>query len=161
MTQCFFDGPEKVSNEDLLQVEDELREARREVERKAKAAREDHDAREHRRRAFDESRRNREHWQASSGSRHWDSFSDKNGTKHNPFSDNSGTKRSPWQPQSWSDVRGASQASGRVSEMTIATEGTPYGVLDVPFSASSSDIKKAYRMVSCIWRLDPASFVYQ
>jgi tetratricopeptide (TPR) repeat protein len=50
MTQCYFELPEKVSNEDILQVEDELRGARREVERKAKAAREDHDAREHRRR---------------------------------------------------------------------------------------------------------------
>jgi tetratricopeptide (TPR) repeat protein len=155
MTQCFFDGPEKVSNEDILQVEDELRGARREVERKAKAAREDHDAREHRRRAFDESRRNREHWQASSGFRHWDSFSDKNGTKRNPFSDNNGTKRSPQQPQARSNVRGASQASGRVAEMTISTEGTPYGVLDVPFNASSSEIKKAYRMVSLHLAINP------
>jgi curved DNA-binding protein CbpA len=45
--------------------------------------------------------------------------------------------------------------------MTISTEGTPYGVLGVPFNASSSDIKKAYRMVSFIWRLDPSSFVCQ
>lgn len=144
LTPCLFDGPRKVSKEDIDQVTQELEDAQKLKEKKEKAAREEASYRQERQKfhdTFADAQRRREHWysQQGSGSRRWDSF-------HNA---GNGSKRSPnhkthQQSHRSSDSKRGSQTE---KENPFSTNGTHYGVLDIPRNATEATIKKAYRKV--------------
>ncbi|CAB9529616.1 Translocation protein SEC63 homolog [Seminavis robusta] len=146
ISPCLFDGPRRVSQDDINQVQHELAENKKKLQRKENAAREEASYRGERQRfhdAYADAHRRRENWynqQGPSGSRRWDSFNRENGTKRSP------RQKNPRQPQSNAgSTRGASHVGGLNA---ISTEGTHYSTLQIPFGATQADIKKAYRQMA-------------
>lgn len=153
LTPCLFDGPQKVTKDEIKQVHQELEEARKLKERKEKNAREEASYRHERQKfqdAFNDAQRRKEHWynHQSSSSRRWDSF--------NNHGDGGGTKRSPnkkahQHSYNQSDRRRPSQ-TGRDSQ--FSSSATHYGVLEIQHNATDADIKKAFRKLALKYHPD-------
>jgi tetratricopeptide (TPR) repeat protein len=162
VTPCVFDGPKDVTDSDISVANSELEGVYIAKRKSETAARQEASRRQERQRWQDNfsnkswqgnAQQRREHWynQSDGGPRRWDSFSN---TEHRSWHNRSNDWHEKDQQQKDSQSSRGYRRSGSVGSPGSDQSIDHYTVLGIATSATSDEIKKAYRKMALKYHPD-------